>query len=181
MSRAPERASRFEQAVLPHLDAAYNLARWIVRDPVMASDVVQDACLRALQYFPSFRGEDDRAWLLRIVRNAALESLRKSVAGMEVSLGAGGGDGDDGGAEMDIPDAAPGPEAVVASRQELARLDTVLAAMPVELRECLVLCELERLSYKEIARVTEVPIGTVMSRLWRARRLLLQWQAAQTP
>jgi RNA polymerase sigma-70 factor (ECF subfamily) len=156
----------FEQTILPHLDAAYNLARWLVRDPSAAEDVVQDAMLRALQYFASYGGGDARAWLLRIVRNAAYSSLRTRRG--DVPLGGGDAEGDG----MEVPDPAPGPEALLAQRQDLARLDVALNALPVELRECLVLCELEQLSYRQIAHVTQVPIGTVMSRLWRARRAL---------
>lgn len=158
-------AAGFEQAILPHLDAAYNLARWLLRDQAAAEDVVQEACLRALRYFASFRGEDGRAWLLRIVRNAAMTRLADAGA-HHLALD------DEAAGALDLPDPAPGPEAILAQRQEHARLDEALAALPVELRECLVLCELEQLSYKEIARITEVPIGTVMSRLWRARRAL---------
>jgi RNA polymerase sigma factor (sigma-70 family) len=159
----------FEQAILPHLDAAYNLARWLVRDPATAEDVVQDACLRALQYFSSFRGDDARAWLLQIVRNASYVTLKAQRNGKEIS---GVGHDTEGSPGLDVPDPNPDPEAVLAHQQDLECLDTALAALPVELRECLVLCELEQLSYKEIARITQVPIGTVMSRLWRARRML---------
>jgi RNA polymerase sigma-70 factor (ECF subfamily) len=160
----------FEQAILPHLDAAYNLARWLARDPATADDIVQDACLRALQYFASFRGDDGRAWLLQIVRNATYAKLKTRRSGVEVAFD--GMSDDDHGTVMDIPDPGPGPEATYARREDLAQLDAALAALPVDLRECLVLCELEQLSYKQIAQITGVPIGTVMSRLWRARRLL---------
>jgi RNA polymerase sigma-70 factor (ECF subfamily) len=163
----------FEQAILPHLDAAYNLARWLVRDAPTAEDVVQDAVLRALRHFATFRGGDGRAWLLQIVRNTAYSTLKARRP--EVSLG---GDDDGEGPGLDVPDPGPNPEAALAERQDLARLDAALAALPVELRECLVLCELEQLSYKDIARITEVPIGTVMSRLWRARQGLKRMQAA---
>lgn len=168
----PAGAVTFEQAILPHLDAAYNLARWLMREPAAAEDVVQDAVVRALQYFASFRGGDGRAWLLQIVRNTAYAALKSRPAGRDVPLG-----DDEDGAGLDIPDPGPGPEAALAQRQDLARLDAALAALPVALRECLVLCELEQLSYKDIARITQVPIGTVMSRLWRARKMLLGAQA----
>jgi RNA polymerase sigma-70 factor (ECF subfamily) len=164
----------FEQVVLPHLDAAYNLARWLVRDPSLAEDIVQDAVLRALQYFGSFRGESGgRAWLLQIVRNAAYAAVKARRIGADVPLDSVEGDG-----AMELPDPGPGPEALLAQRQDLHRLDLALAALPIELRECLILCELEQLSYKDIARVTGVPIGTVMSRLWRARQALMKLQAA---
>jgi RNA polymerase sigma-70 factor (ECF subfamily) len=174
MNGAAGPAPTFEQVILPHLDAAYNLARWLIRDPAAAEDITQDSCLRALQYFASFRGGDGRAWLLQIVRNTAYDRLKKRRPGLEVSLD----DGSDENPGMEIPDPGPGPEAMVARQQDMARLDAALATLPVELRECLVLCELEQLSYKDIARITEVPIGTVMSRLWRARRMLTRSGAA---
>ena len=167
-------AASFAQAILPHLDAAYNLARWLARDSSLAEDIVQDAVLRALQYFPSFRGGDERAWLLQIVRNTAYSTLRARRPGSEIPLGGDAGDGDG----MDVPDPGPGPEAALAQRQDLARLDAALDALPIEQRECLVLCELEQLSYKDIARITQVPVGTVMSRLWRARQTLMRLQEA---
>jgi RNA polymerase sigma-70 factor (ECF subfamily) len=172
-----EAAPTFEQAILPHLDAAYNLARWLARDAARAEDIVQDAVLRALQYFPSFSGGEARAWLLRIVRNTAYTALKAPRGGAPLPLG---GTVDDDGEPFgyDVPDPGPGPEAALAQRQDLARLDAALAALPIELRECLVLCELEQLSYKEIAQITQVPIGTVMSRLWRARQALLRPAAA---
>jgi RNA polymerase sigma-70 factor (ECF subfamily) len=172
-------ARSFEQVVLPHLDAAYNLARWLAGDPATAEDIVQDAVLRALQYFASFRGEGDgRAWLLRIVRNTAYAALRARRAGQSVPLDAGANAEGEGAVALAVPDPAPGPEAMLALRQDLEQLERALAALPIELRECLVLCEIEQLSYKDIARVTEVPVGTVMSRLWRARQALLRLKLA---
>jgi RNA polymerase sigma-70 factor (ECF subfamily) len=165
--------AEFEQAVLPHLDAAYNLARWLVSDPTLAEDVVQEAALRALGYFSSYRGGDARAWLLRIVRNAAYGALTTRKLHGGESLDAVEGDA----AALQVADAADNPEAALARRQEHATLDLALAALPPELRECLVLRELEELSYKEVAYVTGVPVGTVMSRLWRARRALLSGPA----
>jgi|SRR3954447_25855590 len=164
----------FEQAILPHLDAAYNLARWLVRDPTTAEDIVQQAVLRALQYYASFRGGDARAWLLKIVRNTTYSVLKAQRGGSEISLGSGTTDAEGEGVGMDVPDPDPGPEAMLAQRQDVERLEAALATLPVELRECLVLCELERLSYKDIAQITQVPIGTVMSRLWRARQALMR-------
>jgi RNA polymerase sigma factor (sigma-70 family) len=153
--------------MLPHLDAAYNLARWMLRDATAAEDVVQEAMLRALTYFASFRGGNARAWLLQIVRTTALNALaapRPEHASEEME---------------EIADPANDPEQDYAARQRRSRLDSALAALPLELRECLVLRELEELSYKEIARITDVPIGTVMSRLWRARQELLRVGAEQ--
>ena len=162
----------FEQVMLPHLDAAYNLARWLVRDPAIAEDVVQDAYERACRYFAAFRGGSGRAWLLQIVRNAAYSTLRSRRRGMEVSLSSGTPAADEDGVDMDIPESSPGPEATLVQRQDLAALDDALNALPVAWRECLILREVEALSYKEIARVSDVPIGTVMSRLARARQAL---------
>ena len=173
-------APTVEQVILPHLDAAYNLARWLMRDPVDAEDVVQDACLRAVRYFASFRSGNGKAWLLQIVRNTAFDRLRTRGAGIEVALGSAGNENDDGSIGLDIADPDPGPEAAVAASQDLAQLDAALAALPVDQRECLVLRALEGCSYMEIARITEVSIGTVMSRLYRARRRLTASWAANT-
>ena len=162
----------FEQVMLPHLDAAYNLARWLVRDASIAEDVVQDAYERACKYFAAFRGGSGRAWLLQIVRNAAYSTLKAQGQRMEVSLSSGTRAADEDGVDMDIPDSSPGPEAALAQRQDLAALDDALKALPVAWRECLILREVEALSYKEMARIMDVPIGTVMSRLSRARQAL---------
>jgi len=173
-------AGRFEQVVLPHLDPAHNLARWLVRDASLAEDVVQDAVLRALSAFASYRGGDARAWLLRIVRNRAYDALA-ARRGRDVRLDdSGPGTGDDPPA-LQVPDPADDPEAALARREGLERLDRALEVLPVELRECLVLRELEGLSYKEIGHVAGIPIGTVMSRLWRARQALMSGQAEAGP
>ena len=158
--------------MLPHLDAAHNLARWLVRDPSIAEDVVQDAYERAYKYFTSFRGGSGQAWLLQIVRNAAYSALKAQGRRMEVSLSGGTRADDEDGVDMDIPDSSPDPEGTLARRQDLATLDEALNALPVEWRECLILREVETLSYKEMALIMEVPIGTVMSRLARARQAL---------
>ena len=158
----------FGQAVLPHLDAAYNLAHWLVRDATLAEDVVQDAVVRALDHFGGYRGGDARAWLLRITRNAAYDALaarkRAGDAGLDVAA--------PGGPAGQVADPADGPEAALDRHEGVAQLGRALAALPADLRECLVLHELEGLSYKDIATIAGVPIGTVMSRLWRARRAL---------
>jgi RNA polymerase sigma factor (sigma-70 family) len=167
----PQDDATFERIVLPHLDSAHNLARWLVRDASLAEDVVQDAMLRALSYFATFRGGDARAWLLQIVRNAAYAALASRRKRAETALDGEGCDGE--GAVLDVPDQADDPEAALTRHQDLQRLGQALAALPCELRECLVLRELEGCSYKEIARVTGMPIGTVMSRLWRARQALM--------
>jgi RNA polymerase sigma factor (sigma-70 family) len=162
----------FEQIMLPHLDAAYNLARWLVRDASIAEDVVQDAYERACRYFPAFRGGRGRAWLLQIVRNAAYSTLKTQRQRMEVSLSAGMHAAAGDSPIADVPDSSPDPETTVAQRQDLAALDDALNALPVAWRECLIFREVEELSYKEMARIMAVPIGTVMSRLSRARQAL---------
>lgn len=157
---------RFAASVLPHLDAAYNLARWLVRDAHDAQDVVQDALVRALRHFDGFRGGDPRPWLLAIVRNAAFAWLGSRRPG-----------------EVEVPDdeldaalavgAPPSdPESLAIRRAERREIDAAIAALPIAFREAVVLRELEELSYRDIARITDVPIGTVMSRLSRARHLL---------
>jgi RNA polymerase sigma-70 factor (ECF subfamily) len=166
------RNSNFEQVMLPHLDAAHNLARWLVRDPSLAEDVVQDAYERACKYFAAFRGLSGRAWLLQIVRNAAYSTLKARQRGMEVSLSSGTRAADEDGVDMDMPDPSPGPEAMLAQRQDLSALDAALNVLPLAWRECVILRDVEALSYKEMARIMDVPIGTVMSRLARARQAL---------
>ena len=162
----------FEQIMLPHLDAAYNLARWLVRDASIAEDVVQDAYERACKYFAAFRGGSGRAWLLQIVRNAAYSTLKARGSEWRSRSAAEWLPTAEDGVDMDMPDSSPGPEATLAQRQDLAALDDALNALPVAWRECLILREVEELSYKEMARIMEVPIGTVMSRLSRARQAL---------
>jgi RNA polymerase sigma-70 factor (ECF subfamily) len=152
--------ARFEQIVLPHLDAAYNLARWLTRNDHDAEDVLQDAMLRAYRFFGGLRGEA-RPWLLAIVRNACWSWLE---ANRPADL-----------AVVDEPEAdTPGPEAILSRELDRRAVNEAIAALPVPFREALVLRELEDLSYKEIARIAGVPIGTVMSRLARARRLLAE-------
>jgi RNA polymerase sigma factor (sigma-70 family) len=166
----------FDQIILPHLNAAYNLAHWLMRDPTQAEDVVQDAVLRALSYFNSYKGGDPRAWLLRIVRNSAYAVLASRRRGGMISLDDSGLTADGDPIAMEIADPSDDPEMTLSRSEGFDRLDQVLAALPAELRECLVLHELEELSYKEVAHITGVPIGTVMSRLWRARQALISSQ-----
>ncbi len=167
----------FEQAVLPHLDAAYNLARWLVRDATLAEDVVQEAVVGALGYFASYRGGNARAWLLRIVRNAAFDALAVRRRGIATSLDDAGSMAGDAFMAIEIADLADDPETALARCEGFSHLNQALAALPAALRECLVLRELEGFAYKEIAQITGVPTGTVMSRLWRARKALLHMPA----
>jgi RNA polymerase sigma-70 factor (ECF subfamily) len=160
-----ERKRRFEQLVLPHLDAAYNLARWITRNDHDAQDVVQEAVLRAYRFFDGLRGEA-RPWLLAIVRNSCFSWLQinrpADMAGF-----------DDRVVELNAID-EDSPEVLALRKLDRRMLNEAIAALQAQFREVLVLRELEDLSYREIARITDVPIGTVMSRLSRARRLLAE-------
>jgi RNA polymerase sigma-70 factor, ECF subfamily len=170
-------AENFEQVVMPHFNAAYNLARWLVADATLAEDVVQDAMLRAFSYFGSYKGGDGKSWLLRIVRNVAYSTLATRRRRM-TSLDDAGLTDDGEPLALQIADTSDDPEETLVRLESFARLDLAMAALPAELRECLVLHELEELSYKEVAHVTGVPIGTVMSRLWRARQALMRSQGA---
>lgn len=159
-------AANFEETILPHLGAAYNLARWLTRDAHDAEDVVQDACVRAFQFFGGFRGGDSRAWLLRIVRNTCYTWLQQNRANeLTVSFNE----------ELnDLASEEPGPEAALLRQVDAERLRQAMEELPTEFREVLVLRELEEFSYKEIAEIAAVPLGTVMSRLARARKQLEQ-------
>jgi RNA polymerase sigma-70 factor (ECF subfamily) len=151
----------FEETVLPHLDAAFNYARWLARNDMDAEDVVQDACVRAMRFFSSLRDNDARAWLFAIVRNTWYSRVsRRSGAAEALPL--------DNTAE-EPADGALDPEARLQQQQAVTRVRDALAQLPVDFREVLVLREIEGMSYKEIAAVVRVPIGTVMSRLARAR------------
>ena len=172
LNRPSDNAASFEALVAAHLDAAYNLARWLARDATLAQDIVQDAMVRALTYFSTFRGENPRGWLLQIVRNVALGEIDKRKRAT-VSIDA-QAQSSEMATDAALIDNAIGPEEAANRADDERRVSECVARLPLELRECLVLREWEDLSYKEIARVIEVPIGTVMSRLWRARQLLAE-------
>ena len=162
----PSGPRQFERLALPHLDAAYSLARWLTRNDADAEDVVQEAYLRAYKYFAGFRGENFRAWLLAVVRRAAYDWLHRNRPAEIVSN-----------ADIDLDAVADertqdGPEAALLSKADQKMVNEMIAALPAPFREVIVLRELQELSYKEIAEIAAVPVGTVMSRLARARALL---------
>ena len=151
----------FNQTVLPHLDAAYNLARWLTRNDQDAEDVVQEASLRAFKYWKGFSGRDSRSWLLAIVRNTFYSWVRQRSVQPQLT--------EDG--EIDeVDNAVPNPENVLLQNANRDMLKAALDDLPAEFREAIVLREMEGMSYKEIADIASVPIGTVMSRLARARK-----------
>jgi RNA polymerase sigma factor (sigma-70 family) len=166
------RVENFRQLILPHLDGAYNLARFLTRDPVLSEDVVQDAVLRAFRAFDQFRGGSPRAWLFAIVRNCS-RTAQSGASGMvslvvhESSLGE-----DAAALAREQPDPGPTPEEHVLRNDDVARVRAAIEAIPEPFREAVVLRDLEELSYAEIAEVTGAPIGTVMSRLSRGRTML---------
>lgn len=161
---------RFERLVLPHMDAAFGLARWLMRDEAEAEEAVQEAYLRAFRFFATFRGPDARPWLLGIVRNTCY-TLRGSTArgSSEFDDDAHCGEAVAAGAVVPLP---IDPEAAAIERAERELVHRCLRALPAEYREALVLRELHGCSYKEIAQIADVPIGTVMSRIARGRLLL---------
>ena len=158
----PQDRIRFEQLVLPHLDSAANLARWLLRNRADSDDVVQEAMLRAYRFFERFRGNDARAWLLQIVRNSCYTWLQKNRPSELMT-------------EFDEEvhqRPAPNPETLAAQADDRQRLMLAMESLSPRSREVLVLRELEGCSYKEIAEITGIPIGTVMSTLARARQSL---------
>lgn len=152
---------RFEQIVLPHMDAAYNLARWLVRNPQDAQDIVQESYLRAYKFFSGYQGGDARAWLLKIVRNTSYSFLEKNRPASQ---------SEEFDEKVHTGDEAPlDAEAALERASDSRMLHEALDELPVNFREILILRELEGLSYKEIGEVVNVPIGTVMSSLARGR------------
>ena len=157
---------RFERAVLPHLNSAYNLSRWLTASDADAEDVTQEAYLRALKFFETHRGTDTRAWLLAIVRNTCRTWLEKNRSRRVVGLPESN--------DSVAADESANPESLAIRRDERKLIRQAIENLPVEYREMIVLRELEGLSYKEIAGIAEIPLGTVMSRLSRAREQLEQ-------
>ena len=164
MLEEQDKLARFEQSIMPHMNAAYNLARWLSSNDADAQDVVQESYLRAFKFFGGFRGGDSRAWLLRIVRNAFYDWLkhnRREETGKSFEI------------ELEhAVDPSTGPDALLAERADHELLRETIGELPLEFREILVLRELDGLSYKEISEIAGVPMGTVMSRLARAREHL---------
>ena len=161
----------FEEATLPHLSAAYNLARWLTRNETDAEDVVQEAYLRAYKHFGSFHGGDGRPWLLAIVRNTCFTWMQHNRS-PELTIPL-----DDDLHEIESKDL--NPEALLLQSADTQMVRQAVEDLPVDFREVIVLRELEGLSYKQIAEVAEIPLGTVMSRLARARKRLQQSLARQ--
>jgi RNA polymerase sigma-70 factor (ECF subfamily) len=163
-NRAPGQAGGFEEVVLPHLDAAYNLARWLVRKPQDAEDIVQEAYLRAFKFFGGYQGGDARSWVLKIVRNTSYSFLEKNrPAELAEEF------------DEEVHTAVveqPGAETALLQLADSRMLREALDELPVNFREVIVLRELEGMSYKEIAEVKGLPMGTVMSSLARARTQL---------
>jgi RNA polymerase sigma factor (sigma-70 family) len=166
-STLSRKRARFEALALPHLDAAFNLARWLARDDQDARDIVQDAFLRAFGAFDGLRGDDARPWLLAIVRNTCFSWLAKNRNGAlhvpyDEELHA-------------VADLDTDPARLALRADERRRIDEALGRLPLEFREAIVLREMEDMSYREIAQVLAIPIGTVMSRLARGRSLLARF------
>ena len=163
-SNEAEAHERFNQTILPHLDAAYNLARWLTKSDDDAEDIVQESCLRALKFMRGFNGADPRAWLLQIVRNAFYDSHRRrrnQETGETFETAA-----------RDLKSAAPGPDEMLLQHIEIEALRGAIEELAEEFREVLILREMEGLQYEQISEIVGAPIGTVMSRLSRARARL---------
>ena len=160
----PQKLVSFEEAVLPHLNAAYNLARWLTRNDVDAEDVVQESYLRAFKFFGCFHGENGRSWLLAIVRNTCYTWMQRNRS-RELTIPL-----DDELHEIESTDL--NPEALLVQKADTLMVRQALEELPIEFREVLVLRELEEMSYRDIASITDLPLGTVMSRLARGRKRL---------
>jgi RNA polymerase sigma factor (sigma-70 family) len=159
------RRIRFENQMLPFMSEAYNLARWMMKNEPDARDAVQDAYLKAFRYFESFHGDSGRAWLLRIVRNVCYDALRardsqRNVISLDEETAA------------EVPDSKPGPNVLAIQNSTKSRVREALEALPLEFKTVIILREFDGFSYKEISGIMGVPVGTVMSRLSRARQQL---------
>ena len=168
----PSKLALFEEIVLPHLDAAYNLARWLMRNPQDAQDAVQEACLRAFRFFDGYRGGDGKAWLLAVVRNTCRSWQRRQSR-------------ENGAVPFDEVvhserSRSAAQEQELFDREKIGLLRGCIESLPLDFREVLVMRELEEMSYQEIAEATNLPLGTVMSRLSRARRRLEECAAGRT-
>jgi RNA polymerase sigma-70 factor (ECF subfamily) len=162
-----ENRQRFLQLAMPHAGAAYNLARWLTQNEQDAQDVVQESMMRALRYMGKFRGDNARPWLLQIVRHACFSWLKENRPAERAYL-----DADDDALQAIPAPAGDEPQTIALRKAERHEINQAIAALPVPYREVLVLRELEDLSYADIARIAEIPVGTVMSRLSRARGLM---------
>ena len=159
------RRIRFENQMLPLMSEAYNLARWMMKNEPDAHDAVQDAYLKAFRYFGSFHGDSGRAWLLRIVRNVCYDALRardsqRNIVSLDEETAA------------EVPDSKPAPNVLAIQNSTKLRIREALEALPLEFKTVIILREFDGCSYKEISDIAGVPVGTVMSRLARARRQL---------
>jgi RNA polymerase sigma-70 factor (ECF subfamily) len=174
----PGKAQRFRAAALPYLDDVYTVARYLLSNPADAEDAAQECYLRAFRHFETFRGGPIKPWLLAILRNVCrVEYARR---GAQAAVQADGADDADAGAENLWGGAEPTPEAQTLRRLDDEAVQRLIAQLPDDFREALVLREIDELSYREIADVVGAPIGTVMSRLARARTLLRKaWQAEE--
>jgi RNA polymerase sigma-70 factor (ECF subfamily) len=165
-------AHEFQRLIVPHLDGAYNLARYLTRDAVLSEDVVQDAILRAFRGFGKYRGGSSRAWLFMIVRNCCRTALAGRGGSVSLIVHEGSLSEDAAAALDEYPDPGPSPEEELFRKADANRVRMAIEAIPDPFREVIVMRDLEELSYAEIAEVTGVPVGTVMSRLSRGRAML---------
>jgi RNA polymerase sigma-70 factor (ECF subfamily) len=175
-----DKRARFERLVLPHLDAAYSLATWLVRDDAQAEEAVQESYLRAFRFFSGLRGDDARPWLLGIVRNTCYSLLRRARQDGPTMPFDEDGCGEEAVAAGSVVSFPVNPEAAAIRAADRELVHDCLRALPAEFREAVVLREIHGCSYREIAAVCEVPIGTVMSRIARGRRLLQQGLVERT-